>query len=639
MILKNEHSENDSPKNRSAENMTQTEVHSDGAKPVDHPPADNPSDNPQPDDTARTTGRGFLVITGAKLWFMVTGAVIQLGLPIFLGSPEKFGVFKIVTESISLINMVMITGTLQAVSKMVSEQPVAARRVVNQALKLQCFLGVPIAAAYALGSPWIADQFNDPSLTPFIRLSSLIILFYAFYAIFIGYFNGTKTFVRQATMDITFTTTKMVLIVGLVLLGFGVMGAIAGFVAAAGMVCMIAGIWVWRIMRRGAKAGSLEPDPAADRQAVEQPSERPVDEAESTPAQALKRLLGYLVLVMLYTFALNGLMRADLFMLKRIAAEVPAHLAGAEGLFNLISSKFAGLYGAALNIARIPYMGVIAVTFVIFPLISASTFAEDRERTQNYISDTFRYCLLLIAGVGGLLALNSDSIIAGLYSSAYHAAAPALAILSVSIIFFALYYVATTIIIGAGRPGVAVVIMTVSMLISGGLNYAFINQIHEESMADVAWTPLAVEPVEVVDAASARQAAHAALAVARNRTDLAGPFLHKGPNYMKSAATATTIAMLVGFLLSLLWLWRAYKAGIPAKTLARVLASLAVLAGVDYLIDLPVAWVADFGKLAFLGIVVAKMALMGLLFIGLLFALREFGAQDLARVKAVVGKK
>src|SRR5690554_6372711 len=107
---------------------------------------------PPSDDTARSTGRGFLVITGAKLWFMLTGAVIQLGLPIFLGSSEQFGVFKIVTEAISLINMVMITGTLQAVSKMVSEQPQAARRVVHQAMKLQCALGVPIAAAYALRS-------------------------------------------------------------------------------------------------------------------------------------------------------------------------------------------------------------------------------------------------------------------------------------------------------------------------------------------------------------------------------------------------------------------------------------------------------------------------------------------------------
>jgi hypothetical protein len=54
-----------------------------------------------------------------------------LGLPIFFGSAEQFGVFKVVTEAIGLLNMVMITGTLQAVSKLVSEQPDRANRMVT----------------------------------------------------------------------------------------------------------------------------------------------------------------------------------------------------------------------------------------------------------------------------------------------------------------------------------------------------------------------------------------------------------------------------------------------------------------------------------------------------------------------------
>jgi O-antigen/teichoic acid export membrane protein len=570
-------------------------------------------------ETAKKTGRGFLVITGAKMWFMVTGAVIQLGLPIFLGSPEKFGVFKIVTEAISLINMVMITGTLQAVSKLVSEQPHAARRVVNQALKLQLALGLPIAALYAVGSPWIAEQFNDPSLTNMIRLSSLIIAFYAFYAIFVGYLNGVKEFVRQASLDITFATLKMVGIVGLVLLGFGVGGAVAGFVGAAGIICVVSGLWVFKLMRTH-----------ADRFP-------PEAEKEGAPKDAFKRLLGYLVLIMAYTFALNGLMRADLFVLKSVTSEVPAHLAGAEGLFNLLSSKFAGFYGAVLNIARIPYQGVIAVTFVIFPLISESTFKKDREQTRSYINDTFRYCLLLIAGVGMLLALNADSIIAGLYSSEYQAASTALGILSISIIFFALYYVATTIIIGAGRPSVAVVIMAVSLVLSAGLNWWFVNDVHDTTVAAIEWTPLAI-PEGAAQSASAQETVHNAVAMAQNRVDLAGPYLLEGATYMEAAAIATTIAMFVGFLLSLLWLWHSYRAAAPPLTVVRILAAVAALYGVDYLIQLPYEWVAEYGKIVFLGITAGKMALMGVVFLVVLLVLREFGEKDLARVKAVIGK-
>jgi O-antigen/teichoic acid export membrane protein len=563
------------------------------------------------DDTVKKTGRGFLVITAAKVWFLITGAAVQLGLPIIFGSAEMFGVFKIVTEAISLINMVMITGTLQAVSKLVSEEPDKANGVVNLAIKLQLCLGVPLAGAYALGAPWIAESFNDPALTGLIRLSSLIVLFYAFYAIFVGYLNGLKEYVRQASLDITFATLKTAGILGLVALGFGVIGAVAGFVVAAGIICVISGVWTFIIMRRKAKDSGGKPAPAT-----------------------LKRLLGFLVLIMLYTFALNGVMRADLFVLKSVAADVPAHLVGADAIFKIISDKFSGFYGAVLNVARIPYQGVIAVTFVIFPLISESTFREDHDTTRAYIRTTFRYCMILIASVAVLLALNSDSIIAGLYSTDYQAASTALAYLSVSIIFFALLYVAATIIIGAGDPLAAVVIMGVGLAVSAVLNYLFVSGIHAEVMAGLQWTSLGTVPSG--DAASRVQNA---VLVAQNDVALAGPYLLEGPRYMASAAIATTVAMVSACVLSILWIGVRYKAWLPVPTLIRILIATAVLYGFDLVVPTPVEWVAEYGKLVFLAIVAAKMAVMGILLLVVLAITREFGAEDVERLRKVIGRK
>ncbi len=562
------------------------------------------------DDTVKKTGRGFLVITAAKVWFLITGAAVQLGLPIIFGSAEMFGVFKIVTEAISLINMVMITGTLQAVSKLVSEEPDRANGVINLALKMQLCLGVPLAGAYAIGAPWIAESFNDPELTSLIRLSSLIVLFYAFYAIFVGYLNGMKEFVRQASLDITFATLKTAGILGLVALGFGVVGAVAGFVVAAGIICVISGVWTFLIMRSRA------------------------EEQAGTPAPAtFKRLLGYLVLVMLYTFALNGVMRADLFVLKSVAADVPMHLTGADAVFKVISDKFAGFYGAVLNVARIPYQGVIAVTFVIFPLISEATFRNDTEATANYIRTTFRYCMILIASVAILLALNSDSIIAGLYSTDYQAASMALAYLSVSIIFFALLYVAATIIIGAGDPLAAVVIMGVSLAVSAVLNYLFVNGIHAEVMPTLDWAP-----IDVNTGGDAQQRVSAAMAVAQNRVELAGPYLLEGPRYMTRAAMATTIAMVTGCIAAIGWIGVRYKAWPPVATLVRILIATAVLVGLDMVVPTPVEWVAEYGKLMFLGIVACKMAVMGIVLLIVLAITREFGAEDIDRVKKVIGR-
>ncbi len=564
-------------------------------------------------DKVKKAGRGFLIITAAKVWFLVTSAVIQLGLPIMFGSAEQFGVFKIVTESIGLINMVMITGTLHAVSKLVSEQPDRARVLVNMAVKMQCLLGVPVAILYFLFSPVIAGTgFNDPSLTPLMQLSALIIAFYAFYAIFVGYFNGLQQFVRQATLDFTFSTVKMIGIVGLVLLGFGVTGAVAGFVGAAGFICLVAAIWVVRRMHR--RTDQTEP---SDRQEMK---------------ESFRRLLGYLVLIMLYTFALNGLMRVDLFVLKAVAADVPAHLVGMEEFFGLMSNKFAGFYGAVLNIARIPYQGVIAVTFVIFPLISESTFREDREQTRQYIRETIRYCMLLIGIVALLLAFNADGIVGGLYSTEYlHAAVP-LSILSVAIIFFALLYVTTTMIIGSGHPTVAVVIMALSMIISAVLNYVFVRGIHGdmvEGIEPISAGAIAGDATEVVAGATARATAHA---------DVAAPWLIESTQYMQWASVATMIAMAAGFTMSVGWLWLRFQAQPPWATLARMALVAVVLWGLDMLIDLPVEMVGEYGNIAYLAMVVAKMCAMGVAALAVLVAAREFTKTDWERLMAVLSR-
>lgn len=567
----------------------------------------------QGEDTVKTAGRGFLVITVAKVWFLVTAAAVQLGLPIVFGSAELFGVFKIVTEAIGLANMVVLTATLQAVSKLVSEQPKRANAMITLAVKLQFVVGVPVAVGYALFAPQIADSFNDPTLVNLLRLSSLIILFYAFYGISIGYLNGVKEFVKQALIDMSFATLKLVGILGLVALGFGVAGAVSGFVGAAAIVCTGSAVWVWLLMRRSQDA--QEDGPA--------------------PAGALKRLAGYLALIMLYTFALNGLMRADLFMLKSVAADMPAQFAGAEDLFKIMSDKFAGFYGAVLNLARIPYQGVIAVTFVIFPLISESTFADDLDTTRGYIRSTFRYCILLIAGVALLLAFNSDSLIAGLYSADYQAASTALALLSVSIIFFALFYVATTMIIGAGHPVVAVVVMGISLGISAVLNYLFLRDVHAEVMAKFTWTALP-PPAGPLDGPGT--VGHA-VAHAQNHLALGGPYLLEATTYMQAAAWATTVAMVTGCLCAIGWLWWKFGATPPWATIIRTLIATAVLFGVDMLLPTPVEWVAEYGKLIFLAIVAGKMAVMGIVLLVSLFVMREFTSEDLAKVKRVVGRK
>ena len=55
------------------------------------------------------------------------------------------------------------------------------------------------------------------------------------------------------------------------------------------------------------------------------------------------------------------------------------------------------------------------VTFVIFPLVSRSTFADDREATRAYVTQTMRYALILAAAMGIVLAARPAALFGVIY--------------------------------------------------------------------------------------------------------------------------------------------------------------------------------------------------------------------------------
>ncbi|MCC6743930.1 MAG: oligosaccharide flippase family protein, partial [Acidobacteria bacterium] len=136
-------------------------------------------------DIAAKAGRGTIFITASKLWFMVTGAALMFLLP-RLVSVAEVGVYKVVIGLVSVVNAVVVTGTIQTVSKFVSQTPEHAHAIKRKALLLQAMLGGGAAAVFALGAPLAASSLNDSSLTPYLRLAALITASYTFYAVFVG---------------------------------------------------------------------------------------------------------------------------------------------------------------------------------------------------------------------------------------------------------------------------------------------------------------------------------------------------------------------------------------------------------------------------------------------------------------------
>lgn len=366
------------------------------------------------EQVTRSAGRGFASILAAKLYFLVAGYAIVVSLSWILGR-ALYGVYGLVVGAISVLDNVIVTGTIQAVSRYTAADEEQAGAIKAAALKLQVLLGGGVAVLFAFGAPWIARFERDESLTPYLRLAAGIVLCYAFYSVFIGSANGLRRFGIQAALDALYATIRGLLIVGLAAAGYAVWGAVGGFVAAS---CVIVVVAASVIGVRDLRAGF--------------------------PVWTLARFVGP---VMLYLLLVNLAMFADLFLLKRLSTElVQPGVEGAE-----VVNATIGSYVAVQQLARITYQALISVTFVVFPLVSRSSFQADQESTRSYVETTMRYSFILAAGIAVSFVALPAQVLRVPFPVEYQVGADALALLAPGYVAFSLFIVGTTILNAAGR--------------------------------------------------------------------------------------------------------------------------------------------------------------------------------------------
>jgi O-antigen/teichoic acid export membrane protein len=496
------------------------------------------------DDVTTKAGRGTIYLTASKLWFMVTGAAITFVLPRVL-TIEEVGEYKVVIGLVSVVNAVVVTGTIQTVSKFVAQMPDRAPAIMRKALVLQCFLGGSVAAAFALAAPFVAKYgLKDESLTPYLRLASLITASYTFYSVFMGVLNGRKEFLRQAGLDSFYSTAKMVLIVGLALAGLGLMGAISGFVAAAFVVLVVA------IFVVGRRSGG---------------GESPV---------GFRGLLGFQTALIVFLLVYNLLMKTDLLLIKALISTDPD-----------AASKAAGVYGAALDFAYTIFQVILSLTLVVFPLVSEATFKADAETVRGYIRQALRATLAISALPAVLFSANAAHVLGIIYPQEYVAGAPVLRIVAFGMLAFAVMTILTTVISSSGRPMVSVCAVAGTLALDAGLNAAFIPR----------WG-------------------------------------------MAGAALATTIAMTAGAVGCSVYVRARFGASARLATLLRV----AIAAGVVYALSLvaPVGEIVagqGFAPLVAKAAVVVQFAVLGVVYIALLFALREIGGDEVRMARKIAG--
>lgn len=489
---------------------------------------------------------------------MVGGALITFGLPAILGA-AGYGQYTDLNNTMSIFSMMLITGALQGVSRFTSEGQ-GARAIAGQALRVMLIFGGLVALAFVIGAPWIAEARSNPDLANGYRFAGAVLFSYSLYAVFIGVLNGRKRFAAQAGYDIAFTTLKAALVLGLAVAGLGVVGAFGGFAIAAALILMLAAWRVWPTLGAGEKARGLLP---------------------------------FVLQIMLYTLVFNLSFKLDVLVFKPLALDLMSTLNAGAGpeVIGEATDTLVGQYGLAVSLSRLPWQATIAITFVIFPMLSEATLAGDRARAQAYIRETLRYAMLLVGAAAAVLVALPESLIA-LWPADLAPAARVLAWTAPAYFLFSLFNLINTLLTSAGRAGSVLVVGLITAGLTVGLFQVLLNG--------------ATQPDDL----------------------------------LTGSGMATLLTFVGGTAISVGVLWRLFGPPLKLGTTLRVLGVGGGLAVLGRLMDHGLAELArEQGGLIRVALIGGTAAAVGLLYLVGLWITREFGEADKARLRRVLRRR
>jgi stage V sporulation protein B len=494
----------------------------------------------------RAAGRGALFIGVAKIYFMFAGAVIDGLLPRLLGD-AGYGAYRFVNSWVSVVNNVVVTGTIQSVSRETVARPADADAVKATGFKMHLLVGVPLALLFAAATPLIATFSKDWSILPPLLVAAAIIAGYAFYAVLVGAANGQKQFHKQAALDMSFATLRAALLIGVALLTAGNLTFVfGGWVVAVAMIIVLALVMVGG--PRGARATSVRP------------------------------MLAFMGAMVAYQVVSSLLTATDTLLLKPLATDHFLAQGQTAAQAAIEANRQVGWYGNVQLIARLPWQLMLAVTFVVFPLMSGATLADDRERARTYVRTTMRYSLVLAGLMGVALAGGGGPLLRII--SPEHPGGWALPVLTLGHVAFALFSIGGTILNASGRSKDAILAGVVTLV----------------ALGTSLWLVL--------------------------------PRLEPGAELLLGAASCTAGAMGLGMLLTGGLLLRRFGEFLPVLTVVRT--ALALAAGLTV-----VRFVPGQGLIGF----VVDAAAAGAAYLVVLFVTLELGKADLARLTSLVKRR
>lgn len=336
---------------------------------------------------AERVARGIKATLLARVVYIASNSVLLVVLTRYLLTPAEYGQLYFALSVVGVAVLFGVLGVPKATARYLTEYLETDETQVPHLLErtllvLAGLLGV-VAVLLAAGSEVIAGLLGDPDVAPFLVVGGLFVAAKGIHAYLKTVFQGFNRVTWSAVIGAVNGLARLVFATAFVLLGFGALGALAGYVVA---FAVAAGVGLAILYRKcyAAYERAPEPEPGLLRRVLEY----------SVPTTAT---------------------RASVVLDSRLDSILLGVLAGPVAV---------GFYTLARQIADVCIVPAQSIGFTITPTFGEQKAADRVGRAARLYERALENVLLLYVPAGVGLMLVAEPAIRYVFTAEYLGAVP-----------------------------------------------------------------------------------------------------------------------------------------------------------------------------------------------------------------------
>ncbi len=375
-------------------------------------------------ESDRNTARGTVKLTLAQLVMAGCGVAIHIYLTRAL-QPKLYGVLAVVTSVIIWWEAIGEALVRNATTRFVAEADEQWRGVASSAIRTTLGWGAVLVILGIASAPLVSRMLGDPQLVPYLWLFSADLALFPLFIALAEVLAGRRKYSFYAGSWAIYWLAKAGLVIGLVALGLSVQGAIVGSVLAS--VVGVAVTWLWSGV--SLRSGTV-------------PTGK---------------------------FVLFGLPLAGIALMRRTVQNMDLWF-----ITRLLSGYDRGYYGLAQYISRAMMLLPVAVSGAVFPTLTQAISQGDEASCRRLIQQSFRFALIIIVAVTAVLTSSMRELIVLVFGADFAPATYPAIYLMFAALFFAMEFIANTVLVSAGKPTLCLAAFAPVVPINILLNYVLV---------------------------------------------------------------------------------------------------------------------------------------------------------------------